>query len=115
MSDPKEQDDRLSPKRTPTKIRLLTADELLSLEESTTARERQLPFREMLIEGLLSFGEKTRFEFGRLNILVGPNGSGKSNLILSFRCLRSGCRTVRCGFWHWQRYCCSQTLLHSFA
>src|SRR5579871_4047466 len=37
------------------------------------------------VQGLLSFGEETSFEFGRLNILVGPNGSGKSNLI---DCLR---------------------------
>ena len=39
----------------------------------------------LTVQGLLSFGEETVFEFGRLNILVGPNGSGKSNLI---DCLR---------------------------
>jgi hypothetical protein len=41
--------------------------------------------RSLKVEGLLSFGEETLFEFGRLNLLVGPNGSGKSNLI---DCLR---------------------------
>jgi len=41
-----------------------------------------------VVAGLLSFCEETRFEFGRLNILVGPNGSGKSNLIDCLRILR---------------------------
>jgi predicted ATPase len=41
-----------------------------------------------VIEGLLSFDEKTHFELGQLNILVGPNGSGKSNLIDCVRLLQ---------------------------
>jgi predicted ATPase len=41
------------------------------------------------VQGLLSFGEPTRFEFGRLNLLVGPNGSGKSNLLDCLRIFRS--------------------------
>jgi len=83
------EEDRISPKRTRDKVRLLTAEELLSLEPKARSGERRLPFQELLIEGLLSFGEKTNFEFGRLNILVGPNGSGKSNLIDCVRVLRN--------------------------
>jgi len=41
------------------------------------------------VEGLLSFGEETRFELGQLNILVGPNGSGKSNLLDCIRVFRN--------------------------
>lgn len=91
MKQPKEQEDRISPKRTPDKVRQLTAEELLPLElaSMTNNSERRLPFQEMEIEGLLSFGEKTIFEFGRLNILVGPNGTGKSNLIDCVRVFRN--------------------------
>jgi len=84
----KDQEDRVSPKRSPKPVRLLTADELLRLEEPLQERERFLPLQNLLIKGLLSFGEETRFNFGRLNILVGPNGSGKSNLIDCIRLLR---------------------------
>jgi len=84
----KEQEDRVSPKRSPKPVRLLTADELLRPEEPLQERERFLPLQNLLIKGLLSFGEETRFNFGRLNILVGPNGSGKSNLIDCIRLLR---------------------------
>jgi len=79
---------RVSTKRTKDKVRLLKAEDLLSLEATSSNSERQLPFQELLIEGLLSFGEKTHFEFGQMNILVGPNGSGKSNLIDCVRVLR---------------------------
>ena len=41
--------------------------------------------RSLKVQGLLSFGEETTFEFGQINLLVGPNGSGKSNLL---ECLR---------------------------
>lgn len=88
MNKLKEREARVSPKRTSDKVRLLTAEDLLSLEETRSGSERQLPFQELLVEGLLSFGEKTHFEFGQLNILVGPNGSGKSNLIDCVRVLR---------------------------
>jgi predicted ATPase len=74
----------MSTKRTRAKVRTLPAENVLSPEAS----ERQPPFREIVIEGLLSFGEKTHFELGRLNILVGPNGSGKSNLIDCVRLLQ---------------------------
>jgi predicted ATPase len=89
MNKLKDHKDRVSPKRTRDKVRLLTAEDLLSLEATPSASERQLPFQELQIEGLLSFGEKTHFTFGQLNILVGPNGSGKSNLIDCVRVLRS--------------------------
>ena len=80
------QRDRVSPNRTQSKIRSLMAEDLLSLRE--TMADNKLALQEILIEGLLSFGEKTNFKFGRLNILVGPNGSGKSNLIDCLRVLR---------------------------
>jgi predicted ATPase len=88
MNERKGHEDRVSSKRSKDKVRLLTAEDLLSLEVTPSGSERQLPFQELLIEGLLSFGEKTRFEFGQMNILVGPNGSGKSNLIDCVRVLR---------------------------
>jgi predicted ATPase len=87
MTEPKEQKERVSSIRTPQKVRLLTARDLLSLDVSPG--ERQLPFQELLIDGLLSFGERAIFDFGRLNILVGPNGSGKSNLINCLRVFRN--------------------------
>src|SRR5579872_3322481 len=49
------------------------------------AQARSFALRSLKVHGLLSFGEETLFEFGKLNIFVGPNGSGKSNLI---DCLR---------------------------
>jgi predicted ATPase len=88
MSEPKDRQDCVSPKRTPDKVRLLTAEDLLSFETTPSGSGWQLPLQELQIEGLLSFGERTQFTFGRLNILVGPNGSGKSNLI---DCLRVLC------------------------
>lgn len=88
MNEPKEQEDRVSPKRTRDPVRLLTAEDLLSPEATPSGSERQAPLQELLIEGLLSFGEETHFEFGQLNILVGPNGSGKSNLIDCVRVFR---------------------------
>ncbi len=88
MNKLKEQGDRVSPKRTSVKIRQLTAEDLLPSETMLSVGKLQLPFQELLIEGLLSFSEKTHFEFGRLNILVGPNGSGKSNLIDCVRVFR---------------------------
>lgn len=84
-----EEQDRVSPKRTSDKVRLLRAEDLLSPYAIPSIGGWRLPFQELLIEGLLSFGEKTRFEFGQLNILVGPNGSGKSNLIDCVRVFRS--------------------------
>jgi predicted ATPase len=88
MNNPKEQENRVSPKRTHGTVRHLTAEDILSLEAMPRGGEQQLPFHELLVEGLLSFGEETHFEFGRLNILVGPNGSGKSNLIDCVRIFR---------------------------
>ncbi len=89
MNKLNEQPTRVSPKRTSEKVRLLTAEDLLSIEPTPSGSDRQLPFQELVIEGLLSFGEKTCFQFGQLNILVGPNGSGKSNLIDCVRVFRS--------------------------
>lgn len=83
--EPKE---RLSPKRSPDKVRSLTAEDLLEREEPPKEGDRVLPLQELLVKGLLSFGEETQFKFGWLNILVGPNGSGKSNLIDCIRVLR---------------------------
>jgi predicted ATPase len=88
MNKLREQELRVSPKRTRDRVRSLTAEDLLSSEESSVTRERELPVRELVVEGLLSFGERTSFEFGRLNLLVGPNGSGKSNLIDCLRVFR---------------------------
>ena len=89
MSNLYEQQDRVSPLRTSDKVRFLTAEDLLSTEPAQDGGGWQLPIQELLIEGLLSFGEKTHFEFGQLNILVGPNGSGKSNLIDCIRVFRA--------------------------
>ena len=61
MNEPKEQKDRVSPKRTSEKVRLLTAEDLLSLEATPSGSERHLPLQALLIEGLLSFGEETSF------------------------------------------------------
>ncbi len=77
--------DRSSPYRSHLKVRALTAEDMLSPEEKTD--DRRLGIREIQVEGLLSFGDKTLFKFGSLNILVGPNGSGKSNLIDCLRLL----------------------------
>ncbi|HYR77060.1 MAG TPA: AAA family ATPase [Pyrinomonadaceae bacterium] len=87
MTKFKEHKDRLSPKRTPDKVRLLTAEELLTPEAILNGQDR-IPLQELIVDGLLSFGEPAAFKFGRLNILVGPNGSGKSNLIDCVRVLR---------------------------
>lgn len=83
MNEPTWQRERVSPMRTPAPVRRLTVEDLLSLKTTTGASKPAL--HELVIEGLLSFGDKTHFELGRLNILVGPNGSGKSNVI---DCLR---------------------------
>lgn len=80
---------RVSPKRTRERVRQLTAEDLLTPDAPLSGSGWQLPFQELWIEGLLSFGEKAHFEFGQLNILVGPNGSGKSNLIDCIRIFRS--------------------------
>jgi predicted ATPase len=81
MSKMKKQEGRMSPERTAKRLRVLTAEDVLRLEAVENGSERHVPFQELVVEGLLSFGERTSFEFGWLNILVGPNGSGKSNLI----------------------------------
>ena len=78
---------RVHPKRTLTPIRALTAEELLTIEPALAGDKPSV--ERLVVHGLLSFGEATVFEFGRLNILVGPNGSGKSNLIDCLRVLRS--------------------------
>lgn len=83
---PEEQETRVSPKRTEEKVRGLTAEDLIP---SKAAPKRYALFQGLMVEGLLSFGERTEFELGRLNVLVGPNGSGKSNLIDCVRLLRS--------------------------
>lgn len=80
--------ERISPKRTEDRIRQLSAEEILSIDTPFSKGEAPLALRRLVVEGLLSFGEKTVFEFGRLNILVGPNGSGKSNLIDCIRIFR---------------------------
>lgn len=88
MNEPQEQEERISPNRTREPVRLLTAEDLLTLDVMQSSSERQMPLRQLVIEGLLSFGEMTSFDFGQLNILVGPNGSGKSNLLDCIRILR---------------------------
>lgn len=88
MNEPKEPQYRISPKRTNDTVRLLTVEDLLSLEGNLKDIQQQTPLQELFIEGLLSFGEETCFKFGQLNILVGPNGAGKSNLIDCIRLLR---------------------------
>lgn len=79
---------KVSSKRTNDKVRHLTAEDLLYSNLELTNTELKIPLQEFSIKGLLSFGEETKFEFGRLNILVGPNGAGKSNLIDCIRILR---------------------------
>jgi len=88
MNEPMEQVTRISPQRTPEKVRALTAEDLLPVPGLPQIGEIQLPLQHLAITGLLSFGQKTHFEFGRLNLLVGPNGSGKSNLLDCIRILR---------------------------
>lgn len=75
--------------RTPNKVRSLSAEDLLAPEPEQAESGVQTPLRELLVEGLLSFGERTELTFGQLNILVGPNGSGKSNLIDCVRVFRN--------------------------
>lgn len=79
---------RISPFRTVEKVRFLTAEDLLRTESPNKFSEATLPLTQISIKGLLSFGEDTVFEFGRLNLLIGPNGSGKSNLLSCIRILR---------------------------
>jgi hypothetical protein len=88
MNEPEQQAPRISQQRTPERVRTLTAEELLSIPSPQKTGEIGLPLQNFAIEGLLSFGQKTHFEFGRLNLLVGPNGSGKSNLLDCIRILR---------------------------
>lgn len=78
----------VSPFRTLQKMRLLTAEELLSTEPPAKFGKIAPPLQQLSIKGLLSFGEETVFEFGQLNLLIGPNGSGKSNLLNCIRVLR---------------------------
>lgn len=87
MSEPEEQQDRISFNRTREPVRFLTAEDLLSIEAPSSGSESRFALQELEIEGLLSFGEKTHFALGQLNILIGPNGSGKSNLIDCVRLL----------------------------
>ncbi|HMG76073.1 MAG TPA: AAA family ATPase [Pyrinomonadaceae bacterium] len=84
----KEAVERISPKRSKDPVRELTADDVLGLGPTTSDWDIRLAIQQLVVEGLLSFGERTVFDFGRLNILVGPNGSGKSNLIDCVRVLR---------------------------
>ena len=82
--------------RTPNKVRHLTSQSLIQAEPWVHAGSP--PLKELIVEGLLSFSERTSFEFGRLNILVGPNGSGKSNLIECLRVLRTAPRDIQSSF-----------------
>lgn len=79
---------RVSLFRTAQKERFLTAEELLSTDSPAKFGNTPPPLEQLSITGLLSFGEETVFEFGRLNLLIGPNGSGKSNLLNCIRVLR---------------------------
>jgi len=79
---------RISTQRTLSPVRTLTAEDLLFSSKSLEQLRGNLPLKELIIEGLLSFNEKTAFRFGKLNILVGANGSGKSNLIDCIRILK---------------------------
>ena len=78
----------VSPFRTAQKERFLTAEELLDTDSPAKFGDARPPLEQLSITGLLSFGEETIFEFGRLNLLIGPNGSGKSNLLNCIRVLR---------------------------
>jgi predicted ATPase len=89
MNELNEQQERVSPLRTSDKVRFLSAEDLLPTDPAQGDVGWRLPLQELLVEGLLSFGEETHFEFGQLNILVGPNGSGKSNLIDCIRVFRA--------------------------
>lgn len=89
VNESKQRNQRISPQRTPEVVRALTAEDLLNIAEPPKNGEKQPPLQYLTVEGLLSFGMKTCFEFGQLNILVGPNGSGKSNLLDCIRILRS--------------------------
>jgi predicted ATPase len=76
----------IHPNLTTHRIRNLTSEDVLATE--TNLNRSQPHLQELRINGLLSFGTETVFEFGRLNVLVGPNGSGKSNLIDCLRAFR---------------------------
>ena len=73
--------------RTPSPVRHLTAEDLLSTDEA--AHASGLPLESISVEGLLSFAGNVSLQFGRLNVLVGPNGSGKSNLLDCIRVLQN--------------------------
>jgi predicted ATPase len=81
-------DKLISPKRTSEPVRFLTSEDLLYPQQTMRNNNADIPLQEITVQGLLSFGEKTSFRLGRLNILVGPNGSGKSNLLDCIRLLR---------------------------
>jgi len=80
--------ERVSPKRTESAVRQLTAEDILSLAPAVRNGDIHLAVQQLVVKGLLSFNDRTVFKFGRLNILVGPNGSGKSNLIDCIRIFR---------------------------
>lgn len=80
---PRSRNHHPSVSRTP--VRQLTSKDLLAT--GTIPSYQGPPLLQVKVEGLLSFGEATDFQFGRLNLLVGPNGSGKSNLIDCIRAI----------------------------
>lgn len=88
MKQSKQDESRVSPRRTAEKVRALSAADLLTVAQASPEGEIAPALQRLAVEGLLSFGEKTEFELGRLNLLVGPNGSGKSNLLDCIRILR---------------------------
>jgi predicted ATPase len=84
------------PRMTVEPVRLLKAADLLA--EPRVEGTGDPALRAMRVRGLLSFGERADFEFGRLNLLVGPNGSGKSNVIDCIRLLSAAPRDIQLPF-----------------
>lgn len=80
------------PTVTVNKIRQLTERDLVPKAKAPSTHPC---LKSLEIDGLLSFGELTYFEFGKLNVLVGPNGSGKSNLIDCMRILKHASQDIQ--------------------
>ena len=113
------ENERISPCRTSSKVRFLTADDLLLAEHLSPIQKTRIALESLEVEGLLSFGVRTSFEFGQLNILVGPNGSGKSNLLNCIRILRLAPLEIHAAFdstfeeWLYQGEIDGETLSHA--
>lgn len=82
---------------TSNKVRSLKSSDIL-LDDVANVLKGMAMVKSISIDNLLSFGDITEFQLGKLNILVGPNGSGKSNLIDCIRLLRNSSLDIQSTF-----------------